>query len=128
MKAGIQSLGKALNGGGDTSWETFNMNVDLIKQKDVADQKKKAAEMVAVFDSLKKEADKPLLEILISADFKHIFLSYNNEGFISPSRIKEMMTGLGHYECSCIKYPRFKSHRDDRKSYTKESLHHLIKY
>ncbi|MBV6881533.1 DNA adenine methylase [Epilithonimonas ginsengisoli] len=77
---------------------------------------------------LKKEADKALLEILNSADFKHIFLSYNNEGFISQSRIKEMMTALGHYECSSLKYPRFTSHRGDPKSYTEESLHHLIKY
>ncbi|REC42061.1 DNA adenine methylase [Chryseobacterium sp. 5_R23647] len=77
---------------------------------------------------LKKEADKALLEILNIADFKHIFLSYNNEGFISSSRIKEMMTDLGYYKCSSIKYPRFKSDRNNLKSYTEESLHHLIKY
>lgn len=77
---------------------------------------------------LKKEADKALLEMLHVADFKHVFLSYNNEGFITPSRIKEIMTDLGCYQCSSIKYPRFKSHKNNPKSYTVEFLHHLIKY
>ena len=58
VKAGVQSLDKALSGRGDTSWEMFSMNVDLIKQEDVAKNKKKADEMISVFDKLKKEADK----------------------------------------------------------------------
>lgn len=77
---------------------------------------------------LKKEAVKALFEMLQVADFKHIFLSYNNQGFISASRIEEMMKDLGQYRCSSIKYPRFKSHRNTPKSSTEEFLHHLIKY
>jgi adenine-specific DNA methylase len=52
----------------------------------------------------------------------------DNEGFISPSRIKEIMTDFGSYQCSSLKYPRFKSHRSNPRSYTEEYLHHLIKY
>ena len=76
---------------------------------------------------LKKEAGNALFELIEQADFKHIFLSYNNEGFISPSRIKEIMTNFGSYQCSSLKYPRFKSHRSNPRSYTEEYLHHLIK-
>jgi hypothetical protein len=89
VKAGIQSLGKALNGGGDTSWEMFNMNVDLIKQKDVSDQKKKAAEMVAVFDNLKKEADKFAKDNGLNFDDKT-----NGKGAKEAARILEQQRAL----------------------------------
>lgn len=76
---------------------------------------------------LRKEAEKALFELIKEADFKYIFLSYNNEGFIPSFRIKEMMTRVGYYQCSSMKYPKFKSHRNDSRSYTEEYLHCLIK-
>jgi len=76
---------------------------------------------------LKKEAENALFELIEQADYKYIFLSYNNEGFIPSSHVKEMMTGLGHYQCSSMKYPKFKSHRNNSRSYTEEYLHCLIK-
>lgn len=76
---------------------------------------------------LRKEAEKALFELIKEADFKYIFLSYNNEGFIPPFRIKEMMRGLGHYQCSSIRYPKFKSLKNDFRSYTEEYLHCLVK-
>nr|WP_262696782.1 DNA adenine methylase [Chryseobacterium sp. 3008163] len=76
---------------------------------------------------LKKKAEKALFELIEQADYKYIFLSYNNEGFIPSSHIKEMMTGLGCYQCSSVKYPKFKSHRNSSRSYTEEYLHCLIK-
>ncbi|MGG7468659.1 DNA adenine methylase [Chryseobacterium arthrosphaerae] len=75
----------------------------------------------------KKEAEKVLFELIEQADFQYIFLSYNNEGFIPPFLIKEMMTKLGHYQYSSIRYPKFKSLRNDSRSYTEEYLHCLIK-
>lgn len=75
----------------------------------------------------KKEAEKALSELIDKADYKYIFLSYNNEGFIPPFSIKEMMRGLGHYQCSSMRYPKFKSLKNDFRSYTEEYLHCLVK-
>ncbi|MCD9855608.1 DNA adenine methylase [Epilithonimonas sp. JDS] len=76
---------------------------------------------------LKKEAENSLLQILTDSNFKYIFLSYNNEGFVKPSRITEMMSSLGEYACSYVKYPKFKSCKTNSKQYTEEYLHCLIK-
>lgn len=77
---------------------------------------------------LKTRAEYSLFELLSNAQFKYIFLSYNNEGFVKPSRIKEIMASLGSYYCTSAKYPKFKSQKTSSKHYTEEYLHHLIKY
>ncbi|MFC4163350.1 DNA adenine methylase [Epilithonimonas zeae] len=76
---------------------------------------------------LKRSAEDSLFELLRNAQFKYIFLSYNNEGFIKPSRIAEMMSSLGEHACSSVKYPKFKSCKTNSKQYTEEYLHCLIK-
>lgn len=76
---------------------------------------------------LKRSAEDSLFELLRNAKFKYIFLSYNNEGFIKPSRITEMMSTLGEYGCSSVKYPKFKSCKSNSKQFTEEYLHCLIK-
>jgi len=76
---------------------------------------------------LKRSAEDSLFELLKNAQFKYIFLSYNNEGFIKPLRIAEMMSSLGEYGCSSVKYPKFKSCKKISKRYTEEYLHCLLK-
>ncbi len=58
---------------------------------------------------LKSEVENVMFDLLQKCDFQHIFLSYNNEGFLSYPIIKEMMNGLGTYSCSTIDYKRFQS-------------------
>ncbi len=64
------------------------------------------------------------------ADFKYIFLSYNNEGLMSLDQIKEIMSKKGKYGHFEYKYSRFKADRDENRAYksnhTIEYLHYLI--
>ena len=49
-----------------------------------------------------------LKDLIVHADFKYIFLSYNNEGFIPLEYIQQLMSNLGKYYCYKTKYQRFK--------------------
>lgn len=77
---------------------------------------------------LRSEVENVMFDLLKKCDFQHIFLSYNNEGFLSHPIIKEMMNGLGTYRCSTIEYKRFQSKQAMGTERTIEYLHHLIKY
>lgn len=69
--------------------------------------------------------------LIKNANFKYIFLSYNNEGLMSLSEIKEIMSYYGRYLFKTKDYKRFqadKSSNRNIKSYrTKEYLHCLVK-
>lgn len=70
------------------------------------------------------------LETLIkNANFKFIFLSYNDEGLLSLNQIKEIFERYGKYELKSITYKRFKAdnNRFNKRNETKEYLHVLIK-
>ncbi|MBR1485677.1 MAG: DNA adenine methylase, partial [Synergistaceae bacterium] len=70
-------------------------------------------------------------DLLKNADFKYIFLSYNNEGLMDFETIKKIMSRYGCYEVRSKKYRRFKADRDENRkiaaSGTTEFLHCLIK-
>lgn len=65
------------------------------------------------------------------AKFKHIFLSYNNEGLMNINDIKRIMEKYGKYNLREIEYQRFKADRSENRSYTTnkttEYLHILEK-
>lgn len=69
-------------------------------------------------------------ELLIkNANFKYIFLSYNNEGLMPCSVIKSIMSKYGHYDLVKTNYQRFKadSNRNNKADSTVEYLHILEK-
>jgi len=74
----------------------------------------------SVFDSLIREAQ-----------FKYIFLSYNNEGLMSVDNVKRIMSKYGHYSLVETDYQRFKADKDENRNHyassTKEYLHILEK-
>ncbi len=77
---------------------------------------------------IQSKANDSLNDILKNANFKYIFLSYNNEGIIELEKIKEMMTRYGEYYMMVKNdYPRFKAdnNRDYSASKTQEYLHIL---
>ncbi|MBF6643948.1 MULTISPECIES: DNA adenine methylase [Chryseobacterium] len=76
---------------------------------------------------LKSKVENALMTILSQANFRHIFLSYNNEGLIPPSLIEDKMSSFGTYQNFQMPYQRFKSQKTSSKSTTIEFLHHLIK-
>lgn len=67
--------------------------------------------------------------IIKNANFKYIFLSYNNEGLMPFDKIKEIMSKYGDYYLYSQEYRRFKAdkNREHKADSTIEYLHCLIK-
>ena len=67
--------------------------------------------------------------IIKNANFKYIFLSYNNEGLMPFDKIKEIMSKYGDYYLYSQEYRRFKAdkNREHKAGSTIEYLHCLIK-
>ncbi|MGP1597627.1 DNA adenine methylase [Peptoanaerobacter stomatis] len=70
-------------------------------------------------------------DLIKNADFKYIFLSYNNEGLMSLDAIREVMSKYGKYSFFTKEYKRFKADKDENRNIisdsTTEYLHCLIK-
>jgi adenine-specific DNA-methyltransferase len=78
----------------------------------------------------KSKVKKTFKDLIMSADFKYIFLSYNNEGLMSLNDIKEILSLRGKYGYFTKKYSRFKADHDKKRNYkadhTTEFLHYVI--
>lgn len=59
--------------------------------------------------------------IIKDAKFKHIFLSYNNEGLMKQSDIRQIMEKYGRYDIVQTCYNRYKADKDDRRHYKQDS-------
>lgn len=68
-------------------------------------------------------------KLIKNANFKYIFLSYNNEGLMSVDEVKKIMQKYGKYDLAQTDYQRFKadSNRFNKASSTVEYLHILEK-
>ncbi len=68
-------------------------------------------------------------ELIKNANFKYIFLSYNNEGLMSFDTIEKIMKKYGKYKVYMQTHRRFKadSARDNKADTTVEYLHCLVK-
>ena len=77
----------------------------------------------------KDKVYKELETLIKSANFKFIFLSYNDEGLLSLKQIKEIFESQGKYSLKNKTYKRFKAdnNRFNKKDETTEYLHILIK-
>ncbi|PHS54276.1 MAG: modification methylase [Lutibacter sp.] len=80
----------------------------------------------------KKNEVKKTFEILIkNANFKHIFLSYNNEGLMTENDVSTIMSAYGNYSLITTNYKRFKADKTEMKNHktasTVEYLHILQK-
>ena len=69
--------------------------------------------------------------LIKNADFKFIFLSYNNEGLMSVDEVKKIMSKYGKYDIATTDYQRFKADTDENRNHkanrTEEYLHILEK-
>lgn len=78
-----------------------------------------------------KTVAKAMDELLSQANFKYIFVSYNNEGLLSLDTMREIMQKYGTYELFSTDYHRFKADKEDKRNHkasaTVEYLHCLIK-
>jgi len=79
----------------------------------------------------KSEVKDSFEELIQQANFKYIFLSYNNEGLMSKEEVKNIMQKYGKYEIIIKEYQRFKAdktqNRNHKANKTYEYLHILEK-
>ena len=75
-----------------------------------------------------KTAIAALNDLIDHANFKFIFLSYNNEGLIPLEYIQQLMSKYGKYSCYKTKYQRFKLNKGlFAPQHTIEYVHCLVK-
>ncbi len=79
----------------------------------------------------KKAVAEAFEELIKHADFRYVFLSYNNEGLMPLDAIREIMSRYGRYAVYTKEYRRFKADRDENRDIasdtTTEYLHCLTK-
>lgn len=79
----------------------------------------------------KRTVGKMFDNLIANANFKYIFLSYNNEGLMSLDTIKAIMSKYGKYTCYTQDYRRFKADKNENRQIaantTTEYIHCLIK-
>lgn len=78
-----------------------------------------------------REVEAAFEDIIAHAQFKYVFLSYNNEGLMSVDKVKEIMSRYGQYSLKSTAYQRFKADTDANRNHTaketQEYLHILVK-
>jgi adenine-specific DNA-methyltransferase len=79
----------------------------------------------------KNEVLDSFTQLIADAQFKYIFLSYNNEGLMSQEDVEKVMTTHGSYQLETKKYRRFKADKTENRNHkadsTFEYLHILEK-
>lgn len=79
----------------------------------------------------KNEVKTAFEELIKNANFKYIFLSYNNEGLMTEEETRAIMQKYGRYDLATTEYQRFKAdkteNRNHKASQTVEYLHILEK-
>jgi adenine-specific DNA-methyltransferase len=76
--------------------------------------------------SSKTVADQ-LDDLLKHAQFKYIFMSYNNEGLMLPATIETIMSKYGKYDVAETEYKRFKSSAGEHKANTTTEYLHIVR-
>ena len=79
----------------------------------------------------KSEVKNSFEDLIKNANFKYIFLSYNNEGLMNKEDVKNIMQKYGHYDLKIQEYQRFKADKTNARNHkannTFEYLHILEK-
>jgi adenine-specific DNA-methyltransferase len=60
-------------------------------------------------------------ELIKNAEFKYIFLSYNNEGLMSENEIRAILLKYGKYDLFTTNYQRFKADKEENRNHTANS-------
>lgn len=76
---------------------------------------RKSDEQKSEFCSKRTVAD-AFERLIANANFKYIFLSYNNEGLMSLDTIKEILSEYGEYSYFTQTYKRFKADKDENRN------------
>lgn len=80
---------------------------------------------------LKSEVYKAFSDLIHSANFDHIIISYSNEGLLSEEELKEILLSRcssGNYEFKKIPYKRFKADVDENRLYSADEVEEFLFY
>lgn len=79
----------------------------------------------------KVEVAKSFEDLIKNAKFQHIFLSYNNEGLMAESEIRNILSKFGKYDIFTTEYQRFRADKEENRNHkasgTTEYLYYLQK-
>lgn len=79
----------------------------------------------------KNEVKKSFEDLIKNANFKYIFVSYNNEGLMTENEVCNVMSSYGKYSLKTTNYQRFKADKTENRNHkatsTVEYLHILEK-
>ena len=70
----------------------------------------------------KRTACETFDDLIKNADFKYIFLSYNNEGIMPVDTISKIMSGYGKYSVFTKEYKRFKADKDENRKIARSGV------
>ncbi len=65
-------------------------------------------------------------ELIREANFKYIFLSYNNEGLMSENDTKNIMSKYGKYTLKEMSYQRFKADKTESRNHKADSTYEYL--
>jgi len=74
----------------------------------------------------KNDVKEAFYDLVKNANFRYIFLSYNNEGLMSKEDIKDIMNEFGKYSLIVKEYKRFKADRLEKKEKKTEEYLHIL--
>lgn len=69
----------------------------------------------------KNEVKNSFEELIKNANFKYLFLSYNNEGLMTEDEVKSVMSTYGKYSLKTTNYQRFKADKTENRNHTATS-------
>lgn len=79
----------------------------------------------------KRTVNESLESLIRDAEFRFIFLSYNNEGLMSMQDVKSIMVRYGHYDMVSQEHHRFRADKEENRNHkadrTTEYMHILEK-
>lgn len=79
----------------------------------------------------KRTVNESLESLIRDAEFRFIFLSYNNEGLMSMQDVKSIMARYGHYDMVSQEHHRFRADKEENRNHkadrTTEYMHILEK-
>jgi adenine-specific DNA-methyltransferase len=78
--------------------------------------------------STKSKVKKAFTELMLAANARYVFLSYNNEGLLSLDDIKSIMSLRGKYGVFTKKYSRFKADKTESRKHTADSTTEYLHY
>ena len=76
----------------------------------------------------KKHIYQTLYELIQKANFSYIFMSYSDDGILTPQQIEEIFSHFGRYYCVTKQHIRYKNYAKKERTYITEYLHILKKH